>query len=250
VASAAIAIPRPSLGELLKLVGLPSKASESERSAEMSDRANELVRTVVTVVDDLVSGTIEQRTANDFVKVRAEVFPQYFAAMRALGDLSRIVLTKQTIVRLSAEWFSELESDFKHLGPSAFGTDLTERGIFTVWMLRKIHDLAQEIIAAPLPPEADKDSGMAQDAATRAMWTRFHIDCLTKAMRDKKPIYPGVVDQIRDGLRQAVDTYACIRLWADLRSPQPDPVLAPLEWTADDELLLVDSMNDLERDSA
>jgi hypothetical protein len=179
------------------------------------------------------------------------VFPQYFAAMRALGDLGRIVLPKQTVMRLSSEWFCELEADFRDLGPSAFGEDLTERGIYTVWMLRKIHDMAQEItVSLPRAEDTGKDREMAMDFAARALWTRFHVDCLTKVMRDKKSIYPEVVEDIRDGLRQAVDTYACIRQWADLRNPQKEAEIGPIEWTVDDELLLADSMRDLDRESA
>src|ERR1700694_1604868 len=97
--SAAIAPPRTTLADLLKLVGLPSKASESEQTTEIVGRANKLVNTVVTVVDDLVSATMDKRTAEDFMKARAEVFPQYFMAMRALGDLAGIVLRKQTLER-------------------------------------------------------------------------------------------------------------------------------------------------------
>ncbi len=249
--NAAVAIPRPNPGELLKLVGLPSKAGENGLSGETSGRANELVRTVVSVVDDLVASSLEKRTAVNFTQVRMQIFPQCFAAMRALRDLTQIVLPRQTIVRQSAEWFSGLEGDFRKLGPSAFGMDLTERGIFTVWTLRKIYDLGQEIQASTAPmQDAGKDEEMAMDFATRAMWTRFHLDCLTKSMRDQTPIYPEVVVDIRDGLRQAVDTYACIRQWADLKSPRQEPDFDPIEWEADDELLLADSMRDLERESA
>jgi hypothetical protein len=177
--SRAIAIPKPDLGEvlgqLLNLVGLPSKSTGGDRAGEISAGANELVRTIVTVVDDLVSDTLEKRTSADFTAARKEVFPKYFAAMRALGDLGRIVLPKQTLTRLSSEWFCELEADFRNVGPSAFGADLTERGLFTVWTLRKIHDMAQEItVSLPRTEDTGKDREMAMDFARRAMWTRFH----------------------------------------------------------------------------
>lgn len=249
--STAIALPKANLAELLKLVGLPSKTSRSERTAEMLGRANELVRRVGSVIDDLVFAAIDKRTAEDFVRARGDVFPQYFAAMRALGDLARILIPKPTIERLSAEWFSELEADFRERGPSAFGSNLTEQGIFTVWILRKIHDLAQEIATSESPKENQaKDVEIATDFAVKGMWTRFHVDCLTKSMHDDRPIYPEVVDQIRDGLRAAVNTYACIRQWADFRNPKLEPELGPIEWTEEDELLLTDSMRDLEQKSA
>jgi hypothetical protein len=250
-----IAIPKRHLsevfGQLLRLVGLPSKATvEQDRSTEIPARAFELVRNIVTVVDDLVSSTLEKRTSADFTASREEVFPSYFEAMRALGNLGRIVLPKQTVTRLSSEWFCGLEADFRNLGPSPFGSDLSERGLFTVWTLKKIHDIAQEIaLSKPSTVDTAKDRTMAMDFAGRALWTRFHVDCLTKAMRDRKSIYPEVVEDIRDGLRQAVDTYACIRQWVDLRSPQRQEIMvSPVEWTDDDELLLTDSMRDMDRE--
>lgn len=249
--STAIALPKVNLAELLKLVGLPSKTSQNERTAELVGRANESVRAVGSVIDDLVFAAIDKRTAEDFKSARGEVFPQYFFAMRALGDLARIVIPKATRARLSAEWFSELEADFRDRGPSTFGSDLAERGIFTVWILRKIHDLAHEITATTSPKESEaEDVAMATDFAFKGLWTRFHVDCLTKSMRDNRPPYPEVVEPIRDGLRTAVNTYACIRQWADLRNPKSELELGPIEWTDADELLLADSMEDLEQKSA
>ncbi|HUI82358.1 MAG TPA: hypothetical protein VLY24_30755 [Bryobacteraceae bacterium] len=248
MASASIALPKVNRAELLKIIGLPS---EREQAARIADGAGELVRTVVSVIDNLVTACIERRTANEFLQKRNEVFPQYFVAMRALGDLTKIVLPKQAIERLVAESFSEMEADFRELGPPTFGTDLTERGMFTVWTLRKIHDLAQEIVASPIPIEDDsknKDNEMAMEFVTLAVWNRFHVDCLTKSMRAKKPLYPEVVEPIRDGLRAAVNAYACIRRWADLRNPKAEPVLSHVEWSEEDECLLADSMRDLEQE--
>jgi hypothetical protein len=221
MSNAVVSIPKPGLsevfGQLLRLVGLPSKVAGNDRAGEISAQANELVRIIVTVVDDLVADALEKRTSVDFTAARNEVFPKYFAAMRALGDLGRIMLPKQTLARLSSEWFCELEADFRDVGPSAFGEDLAERGLFTVWTLRKIHDIAQEItVSLPRTKDTGKDREIAMDFARRAMWTRFHVDCLTKVMRGKKSLYPEVVEDIRDGLRQAVDTYACIRQWQTL----------------------------------
>lgn len=247
-----IALPKVNWAELLKLVGLPSKSVQSKRTPEIVDRTNELVRRVVSIVDDLITSVIEKRTSDEFAKARAEVFPQYFAVMRALGDLARVVIPKQTIERLSAEWFSEMEAEFRDRGPSTFGSDLTERGIFTIWILRKIHDLAQEIATCQTSKENEpKETEIATEFVTNAMWTRFHLDCLTKSMQDNRAIYPDVVEPIRDGLRAAVNTYASIRQWADLRRTHgSEAELGPIEWTDEDELLLCDSMRDLERESA
>ena len=247
MSSVAIAIPKPriNLGQLLKVIGFPT---EKERAGAMVGQANDLIREVVAVVDGLVLTSIDQRTSSDFVRTREEVFPQYVAAITALGSLARIVLPKQTIERLSAESFSEIEADFRDKGESVFGSDLTERGIFTVWTLRKIYDLAKEIEAAELPNEhVAEDAEKAREFVRFGLWNRFHVDLLVKAMRSDKAIYPEVVEHVRDGLRAAVDAYAHIRQWADIRNPRLDHDPGPIEWSDEDEELLIDSMRDLEK---
>ena len=216
---ATVALPKGiggiNFGELLKLVGLPSQRERAEK--HLAETA-EVVRPIVSIIDGLIMRTIEKRSAQDFESARDEVFPQYFAAMRALGDLARIVVPKHTMDRVIAESFSGLEADFREFGLSAFGADIRDRGIFTVWTLRKINDLAQEII--PLDSSKDKDGNDAKIAmkfALYAIWTRFHVDCLVKSMRTKQPIYPEVLEPIRDGLRAVVDAYAWIRQAVDLR---------------------------------
>jgi hypothetical protein len=250
--SVAVSLPKPkiNLGDLLKVVGLPT---ERERETRIPDSAGDLVREVVAVIDGLISTSIEQHTAEAFCETREIVFPQYCAAVRALGDLARIVLPKHTIDRMSIESFAVMESDFRELGGATFGADLTERGLFTAWTLRKIYDLGQEISASPQPKEnAKEDTELARGFVRMALWNRFHLDCLTKSMRAGKPLYPEVIDPIRDGLRAAVDAYAAIRQWADLRNPsRPETMdFASLEWTNDDEVLLSDSMRDLDLESA
>ncbi len=241
----ALPTPRINIGQLLKVVGLPT---ERERTTTIVGQANDLVREVVLVIDGLVMASIDQRTSADFVKTREEVFPQYVAAITALGSLARIILPKQVIERISVESFSQMEADFRELGDSTFGTDLAERGLFTVWTLRKIYDLAKEIEASEFPKEhAKEDAEKAREFVRFALWNRFHVDCLIKSMRAKMPIYPDVVEQIRDGLRAAVNAYAHIRQWADIRIPRPDPDPGPIEWTSEDEELLADSMRDLEQ---
>lgn len=238
--------PKVNFGEWLKVGGLPVEGERTKRTVD-----GDLLRQVGSIIDGLILISIEQRTAVDFIAKRSEVFPHYVSAIRALGELAQIVLSKRSIECLSVESFSEMEADFRNLGPSAFGLDLTERGMFTVWTLRKIHDLAMEIAASPSPNENTKeDADIAMDFVMLILFSRFHVDCLLKSLRSNKPIYPEVVDPIRDGLRATVNAYARIRQWADIRNPKQEPELPNREWTDDDELLLADSMRDMDNELA
>jgi hypothetical protein len=244
-ASMPVPAPKVNLGQLLKVIGLPT---ERDRAAATVGEVNHLVREVVLVIDGLVAASIDQRSSSEFVKMREEVFPQYVAAITALGALARIVIPKQAIDRISLESFSEMEAVFREFGDSALGSDLAERGLFTVWTLRKIYDLAKEIEASEFPKEhAKEDVEKAREFVRFALWNRFHVDCLIKSMRTDKPIYPEVVEHIRDGLRAAVDAYAHVREWADIRNPRPDLDPGPIEWTGEDEAWLIDSERDLEQ---
>jgi len=244
-ASMTVPAPKINLGQWLKVVGLPT---ERDRAATTAGQINNLFREVVVVIDGLVAASIDQRRSAEFVKIREEVFPQYVAAITALGSLARIVIPKQTIDRISLESFSEMEADFRDFGDSALGSDLAERGLFTVWIIRKIYDLAKEIEASEFPKEnAKEDVEKAREFVRFALWNRFHVDCLIKSIRTNKPIYPEVVEHIRDGLRAAVDAYAHVRQWADIRNPRPDLDPGPIEWTGEDETWLLDSMRDLEQ---
>ena len=247
---AAITVPKPviNLGQLLRVIGLPT---ERDRPSGLVGPANDVIREVVAVVDGLVVTSLDQRSATAFMQTREEVFPQYVAAITALGSLARIVMPKQAIERLSIESFSEMEADLRDHGNVTFGSDITDRGLFTVWTLRKIYDLAKEIENTEPPSEnAAADSDKAREFVRFSLWNRFHVDILTKAIRTGKPIYPEVKIQVQDGLRAAVDAYSHIRQWVDIRKPIIEPAIADIPWTEDDEMALLDSMRDLAIESA
>lgn len=244
VSGVAIALPNPNFAEVLsKVIGLPS---EKEQAAKLVDGARDLIRNVVAVTDNLITTCVEKRTVEEFTSTRAAVFPQYFTAMRALGDLIGIIFPPSAIERLSSESLCQMESDFRNLGPATFGENLTERAMFTIWTLRKIRDAAQEIVLSSSRPEG-RSNELAVQFANSAVWSRFHLDCLMKSMYVKTPLYPGIIEPIRDGLRAAVNAYAHIRQLADIINPKHEPELSQIEWTDEDEVLLLDSMRDLEQ---
>ena len=234
------------LGETLKLVGLPS---QEHAGTQLSGSDDELVSGIISVIDDLVLCAIKKRTKEDFIKARDEVFPQYFAAMRALGDLVRIIISKAKVERLITESLAELEANFRDLGPSTFGSDLSNRGIFTVWTLRKINNLAQELEnSTPSTDQNEIDLDTVVNFAITAVFTRFHVDCLIRAMRTQEPILPEVMEVIADGLRAAVNAYAWLRQLVDVRKTSPDAEFPQVPWDEEDDQLLADSMRDMEQE--
>ncbi len=222
--------------QLLELVALPSEQEHTSR--RLSPSTNEIVRAVVGVIDDILLRTMKERTAQGFEKTARDAFTSYFAAMMALGALIKITVPERDIDWLAAQSLTELESDFKNSGAAKFGAELRDRGLFTVWILRKIHDLSDGLKNADLGDNA-------KQFALNAVWARFHIDILVRAMKSDMVIFPEVVDSIADGLRAAVNAYAWLRQEVDRINGVSEPILQSVPWDDEDEILLSDSMRDL-----
>lgn len=115
-----------------------------------------------------------------------------------------------------------------------------------MWTLRKINDLAEKMQKISAKDGFASDEENARKFASYALWSRFHIDCLVKAMRTGTPIFPEVVESIVDGLRAAVDAYGWIRQAVNDHTGVVQPDLPMVPWEAEDEVLLSDSMRDLD----
>src|ERR1700733_2901742 len=144
-------------GEMLAFPG-----SVSERSAKrISGSAEELIRNISGMMEDLVVSVIEKRTAAEFEAIRDKIFPKYFDAVLALASLIPILVPQQVIDRLNREFFCELEADLRDKGLTAFGAAVLDQAMFTVWTLRKISDYMSQIASVPASLDKDKQRDAA-----------------------------------------------------------------------------------------
>jgi hypothetical protein len=245
-ASACLAMPKDlgaiNVSDLLALPTLPS-----DRSAKrLSVSADELIRNIASVADELVVCAIEKRTAADFIATRNDVFHQYFDAVRSFSDLARIIVPKHVLEILAAESLSEMEAEFREHGLGAFGAAVRDQAIFTIWTMRKIDDVCRRINSLKLPPDlAAADIEPRSYYAFTAVAARFHLDCLVKSVHLRKPIYPDVLNVVIDGLRYAVNAYAWAVRGLNLRLPKSEMQIAPVEWDDEDQALLTEATNDM-----
>lgn len=238
-------ISRFTLNGLLSLIALPA-----EKPRVPAAYSPQVVVAICSVLEDMIASLLAKRTGDEFSSAALDVFPRYIRALRALGDIVAVVVPKEDMERMVTQSFSELEADFREDGLAAFGADLRDRGIYTMWVLRKISDLGVEIQAlGPANGHEDVDGDLAVSYATHALWTRLHLDCLAHSMRHKVAIYPEVAESIVNGLRAAVDAYAWIRQGVDLRKAKLEPDSPEFTWDEEDEALLSDSMRDLGREA-
>lgn len=230
--------------DTMTLLGLPSQKAARK---QLTGTVDDVVKAVSTLVETAIASVIEKRTKDEFKAGVLEAFPVYARSITALSAILQPLVARQVIDILVNDSFSELEADFREHAVAAFGADIKDQAIFTVWMLRKTFDLSSIIIAAGKVAEINKqkDAEFAGNYAQRALWARFNIDCLLLAMHTKKKIHPEVLALISDGLRCAVDAYAWLRQAVDIYAPQTEPVLPMLEPDEEDTELLAESMSDL-----
>lgn len=227
--------------EMLDAVGLPSETDHTAK--RLSGSVNDLMLAAVSIMDEMVLSALEKRTAEEFKNRRDEIFPQYMSALFAFAMLFSATVPKDVRESVIAQSLSELEADFRDSGAPVFGEELRNRGMFTVWTLRKIVELTDAV-----QEMAFQDEENAKKFVANAVYSRFHVDCLVRSIHNKKPIFPELVEPIADGLRSAVNAYALIRQVVDVGAVEPE--LPPVDWDAEDEAWLSDSMRDLARKSS
>jgi hypothetical protein len=230
--------------ELLALVGLPSNSAERD----MSESAVKILHAIKSILDGLLLQAIEKKTAAEFKETREEVFFKYFEAILSVSKLARVIVPQATIDRLTWESFSEAEADLRNEGLSRFGATARDQAFFTVWTLRKINALISRIAAAP--PLADEhkllDRKLVAEFSFYSAWSQFHLDCLIASIRFDKPINPGLLDEISDGLRSAVNAYGLIHQAVGLREHAEVSALQAYAWDEEDQELMESSMREIE----
>lgn len=234
----------PMVNAGIRLLGLPAEKSAKK---QLTGSADEVVRTIASLVDQIVSGAVEKRTAAEYIDSHKASFQTYVQLVVALAGIVSAVVPNDVLSRLTTDSFSELEADIREHALAAFGAEMRNRAMFTVWTLRKIADLIPMI--GNKPPNEEGMGACDKEFANlflfHALRARFNIDVLRFAMRHSKTIYPDVLPAIDDGLRSVVDAYAWIRQAADLRCPPVEVEYESAPWDDEDEQLLTESMLDL-----
>jgi hypothetical protein len=182
---------------------------------------------------------IESRTRADYQREFQRSFSKYVGLTLAMSHFASAVIPRESIERLSRESICELEADFRDKGMDAFGEDVRNQALFTVWTLRKVNDLVDQIIAAKLDDSQKKaDSASCVKFNFHLFRAQFGLDCLNLAIETNKAIYPEVIDELTDGLKSMVNAYAHARQGLELRVPTVEPTLTIAPMDDEDRALL------------
>jgi hypothetical protein len=202
----------------------------------LASRSKSSVRVLSPTLSEIFNGCTEQvRTllcniteARNLAEYRQEFdrsFPKYTSLMLAMSHIANAAIPRESIERLTRESICEVESAFRDKAAAeAFGEAVRNQVLFTVWTLRKINDLVDQINAAKVEPSKRK-----VDREKCSMFTfylfrgQLSLDCFNLALATRKAIYPDVADQLIDGLRGMVNAYAHAREGLELRVPGEEP---------------------------
>jgi hypothetical protein len=207
-----------------------------------------LIEELVRVLDRQLFAAVDTRSAAEFVEVRKRVMPRYVRGLRALQDTVSNLVSAQMLECISDSVAKELADDLETQRDSRFGEKLTDQAVFTLWTLRNIRALADEISKAGKPPEESRqsDNALRHEYFMACLWAQFHLDVLFAAVKFDRPICDEIRDEICDGLKAAVDAFVIMKDVLSLRQPKQEQDTTPLglPWDKEDERLLDSSMRD------
>ena len=215
-------------------------ASRSKSSARtLSPNISEVFNGCAAQLRGILGSIIESRTRADYQREFQRSFSKYVGLTLAMSHFASAVIPRESIERLSRESICELEADFRDKGMDAFGEDVRNQALFTVWTLRKVNDLVDQIIAAKLDDSQKKaDSASCVKFNFHLFRAQFGLDCLNLAIETNKAIYPEVIDELTDGLKSMVNVYAHARQGLELRVPTVEPTLTIAPMDDEDRALL------------
>ena len=222
-------------------------ASRSKKSArELTVTAGEVFSGFAGVVDQLLLNVIEKRTAIEFSAAFQDAFPKYATMTLALSHFARVVVPPDVIDRLTRESICELEADFRDKALPVFGAAVRDQAMFTIWTLRKINDLIAQSSTIKLDEsKREEDKKYCRAFNIHTLRAHFSLDCLNMALSISRPIYPEVMGELVDGLRGMVNAYAWARRGVALRIPAIEPNVERPASDAEDEQLLMASMQNM-----
>lgn len=221
---------------------MPSLAFRGKAASGMSQSAEEALRSVRALVEELLIQVVSSRNAEEYRASYEEVLPKYVAFLTAYGNIIRGSLTPRSLKQLNYESLLELEAVFRTSGMESFGELIKDQAIFATWTLRHMNELVRSLAAESVAEShREGDQELAHMCCVAIFQTRFSLDCLIIAMNRGVAVFPDVLAGLSDGLRTAVNAYAYARQGHLLRQDVATKPLPPIEWDDEDDMLLAAS---------
>jgi hypothetical protein len=195
----------------------------------------EVIDGMLSVLDGLLHGTLEARTGAEFDERAPEAFRKYAALALSLAKFVRVAVDASVAEALSQDSLRALDAEFKAGGAAQFGQLAQSQVLFTIWTFRKTNDLISAFSTTPAASgQAKQDAEYAAHYLAHGLRSQFALDCLAAALRTGAPVFPEVLDNLVEWLRNAVNAYSFARQAFDLRFPQSESLPLTRVWDQED----------------
>ena len=210
------------------LAFLASRSRQPGR--QLAAPAVEVFKGIRETIDQLMLAILETRNKAEYQQVFTKVYPKFAGITLTLAGFAGAVVQQDVINRMARESLCEMEADLRDKGLPAFGADVKQQAMFTIWTLRKISDLAIQAAGAK-PSNQQVDAEYLTHFTNSILWAKFSLDCLLMALRSNHPVYPEVREELIEGMRSMVNAYAWARKGLELRVPETEQpiVVHPLD---------------------
>ena len=235
------------LSDLRAFVGLkPSPPSEQE----LPPKLNSIFAEISDLTNKNLLRVIGAHSAKEFDERRYQVFADYVSTLSALASLARVEVSPdlmETVVDVS---FDRLNAKIDSEVPDRFGVAARDQARFTTWTLRRTLAVLKRTAESKPSETSQEERQLSEEFSRWLWWTLFHLDCLQVAIKFEKPMRSEIVEVVIEGLRAAVNAYTFARRGLALRDEASLEMTSPVsDWDEEDQLLLDDSMADLDREA-
>jgi hypothetical protein len=244
-------IPQP--GCVPFVVGTIGAAYEAPADVDCFLTRNDerLLKELSSMLDRQLLAALDCRSVSEFAKVRAEVWPKYCRALRALSDTIRNMAHERDIDRVAKMAMESFGADLQKQRGTRFSDQLTDQAVFTLWTLGKIRTLSFSLTEPTAAELRGTDLQLCHEYRLCSLWAQFHMDLVVASINFHKAIPEDIQGAICDGLRAVVNAYAIMKEAYALRNPRAErPAAMGLPWDEEDEQLLAASMRDMNADSS
>jgi hypothetical protein len=194
---------------------------EKSATKKLQPSFGDIVRTVLTEIDDLGIRAAKAPSVSAFKKERADkLYPVFVRLTRAISELLEAKLDKSDLRGMREASSKVIQDEVEAKWASHFSDETQKEVLFALNALNSAQSLVLRVTSADLPddPEVvEANEKLRKDYNLAAQWAHFHFEILRAAFTHKITIASDVLQEILVGLRLAVMAYAFIRQGAELR---------------------------------
>ena len=199
---------------------------EKSATQKLQPSLGEIIRTILTEIDDLGIRAAKAPNLSVFKKERAgKFYPVFVRLTRAMSELLEAKLDESEITGLGESSFTAIQVEVETEWAAYFSAETNAEILFAISALKNSEALIRCVRAVKLPDDPDlkrKSSELRRNYNLAAQWSHFHFEILRAAFTNKMLIVPEVLQEILSGLRFSVMAYAFIRQSVELRNVLDD----------------------------